>query len=196
MEKNKVGAWLKKYGTYVTAAVLVVALAGVVLATGLSSNVQKAESSNAENAIVSVNTYPITFSMPMKNASLLKDFSGDELFYNATLGRWEYHDGIDLVSSDLKVFAVANGEVVDVEENGLLGTTVTIKHANNLFSQYSSLSSNVLVEEGDKVKAGEEIASADNSATSEAADGKHLHFSMLENNKKIDPANYLEFEVK
>ena len=52
------------------------------------------------------------------------------------------------------------------------------------------------VKEGDKVKAGTELGAADNTATNEAADGKHLHFAMIENNKKIDPANYLEFESK
>ena len=46
------------------------------------------------------------------------------------------------------------------------------------------------------MKAGEALGSADNTASNEFADGKHLHFSLIENGKKIDPANYLEFEVK
>lgn len=196
MEKqNKFVQWFKKYGTYATAGVLVVAIAAAILATGLSANVQKSNTS-AKNPVVSVSTYPITFSMPMVNAQLLKDFSSEELFFNNTLGRWEFHDGIDLVSQDLKVFAVADGEVVDVENSSLFGTTITIKHGNNLQSFYGSLSADVLVKEGDKVKAGEEIGVADATATNESADGKHLHFAMIENNKKIDPANYLEFEVK
>ena len=49
---------------------------------------------------------------------------------------------------------------------------------------------------GDKVKNGDEIGTADSTAGGESADGKHLHFALLENGKKIDPANYLEFEVK
>ena len=196
MEKqNKFVQWFKKYGTYATAAVLVVAIAGVILLTGLNANVQKANNS-AKNPVVSVGTYPLTFSMPMTNAQLLKDFSGEELFFNNTLGRWEFHDGIDLVSADQKVFAVADGEVVDVENSSLYGTMITIKHSNSLMSVYGSLNADVMVEEGDKVKAGEELGVADTTASNEAADGKHLHFAMIENNKKIDPANYLEFEAK
>lgn len=195
-KQNKFANWFKKYGTYAVAGALVVMLSGAVLITGLSASSQKAELNDAKNPVQSVGTYPITFSMPMANASMIKDFSADELYLNSTLGRWEYHDGIDLTSSDLKVFAVADGEVVGVEETSLYGTVITLKHANGLESLYGSLAENVLVKKGDKVKGGQEIATADNTASSEQADGKHLHFSMVENGKKIDPANYLELEVK
>lgn len=196
MKKQKLANWFKKYGTYVTAGALVFLLSGAVLITGLNASNQKAELNDASSPVVSVGTYPITFSMPMANASLIKDFSVDELYLNATLGRWEYHDGIDLTSSDLKVYAVADGEVVDVSENSLYGTVITLKHSNGLESLYASLADDVLVEKGDKVKAGTELGKADDTASSEAADGKHLHFSLIENGKKIDPANYLELEVK
>lgn len=196
MKKQKFANWFKKYGTYATAGALVLLLSGAVLVTGLNASSQKAELNDVSNPVVSVGTYPITFSMPMANASLIKDFSVDELYLNGTLGRWEYHDGIDLTSSDLKVYAVADGEVVDVSENSLYGTVITLKHSNGLQSLYASLSDDVLVKKGDKVKAGTELGKADDTASSEAADGKHLHFSLIENGKKIDPANYLELEVK
>lgn len=194
-KKKKFSNWFKKYGTYVTAGALVVALGAAVIVTGASGAAIKA-SNSAKNPVVSVSAVPISFSMPMADATLIKDFSGDELLYNATLGRWEFHDGIDLTSASAKVFAVADGEVTDVATDNLLGTTITIKHANMLVSTYGSLSQNVLVQKGDKVRAGDEIGQADNSASSEMADGKHLHFGMLENNKKIDPASYLELAQK
>ena len=196
MEKqNKFATWIKKYGMYLTAGVLVLCLAGVVLVTGLVNSAQNAEN-NANGPSLEVGTKPLTFSMPMTNATLIKDFSSDELYLNSTLGRWEFHDGIDLVSGDLKVFAVADGEVLEVSENSLTGTTVLIKHSDSLVSLYGSLNAEVDVEKGDKVKAGDVIGNADNTAASEANDGKHLHFSLIENGQKIDPANYLEFEVK
>ena len=196
MEKqNKFATWLKKYGAYLTAGVLVVCLAGVVLITGLVNSSQNMEN-NVNDPSIEVNATPLTFSMPMTNATLIKDFSSDELYLNSTLGRWEFHDGIDLVSSDLKVFAVADGEVLEVTESSLTGTTVLVKHSDSLVSLYASLNPEVEVKEGDKVKAGEVIGMADNTASSEANDGKHLHFSLIEKGQKIDPANYLEFEVK
>ena len=99
MKKQKFANWFKKYGTYATAGALVLLLSGAVLVTGLNASSQKAELNDASNPVVSVGTYPITFSMPMANATLIKDFSVDELYLNGTLGRWEYHDGIDLTSS-------------------------------------------------------------------------------------------------
>ena len=196
MEKqNKFATWMKKYGTYLTAGVLVFCLAAVVLVTGLVNSAQNVEN-NVNDPSIEVNTTPLTFSMPMANATLIKDFSSDELYLNSTLGRWEYHDGIDLVSNDLKVFAVADGEVLEVSESSLTGTTVLVKHSDSLVSLYASLNSEVEVKEGDKVKAGEVIGTADNTAGNESADGKHLHFSLIEKGQKIDPANYLEFEVK
>ena len=198
MEKqNKFAMWMKRYGSYAVAGVFVAVLAVTVLVVGLNSNTtQNAETSNVDKPVISVNTIPLTYSMPMQNATLVKDFSSNELYLNQTLGRWEFHDGIDLVSADLKVFAVADGEVLEVSENSLTGTTILVKHSDSLVSLYGSLNPDVDVQKGDKVKAGEVLGSADNTASSEAADGKHLHFSLIEDGKKIDPANYLEFEVK
>lgn len=194
--KSKFSLWLKKYGTYTLAGILILAMATMILLSGLNTTSDNAEVSSAQNPVVSVNTLPITFSMPMGNATLIKDFSSSELFYNTTLGRWEYHGGIDLSSTDLKVYAVADGVVSAVNTNTLSGTSVEITHSNKLKSYYSSLNGELNVSLGDSVKEGDQIGTADNTASTEEDDGKHLHFEMIEDNKKIDPANYLEFEVK
>lgn len=198
MEKqNKFAMWMKRYGSYAVAGVFVAVLAVTVLVVGLNSNTtQNAETSNVDKPVISVNTIPLTYSMPMQNATLVKDFSSNELYLNQTLGRWEFHGGIDLTSDNLSVFSVARGTVSSITTDSLNGTTITINHGNNLESIYSSLNSNVLVKVGDSVSEGQKIGEADSTAGHEESDGKHLHFEMLENNKKIDPANYLEFELK
>lgn len=194
--RNRFLLWLKRYGTYTLAGVLILAMATMVLLSGLNSPSDNVEVSSAENPVVSVNTLPITFSMPMENATLIKDFSSSGLYFSSTLGWWEYHDGIDLTSTDLKVYAVADGYVSAINTNSLIGTTVTITHSNKLKSVYGSLNNELNVSVGDTVNEGDQIGTADDTASNEEADGNHLHFEMLENDKKIDPANYLEFEVK
>lgn len=197
MEKGKkFSLWMKKYGSYTVAGILVVALAGAVLITGLNSGAEKMELNKVENPVVSVNTQPLTFLMPMENATLIRDYSNQELYLNSTLGRWEYHGGIDLTSENNNVFAVAKGTVESIKTDSLNGTQIVIAHSNNLKTIYSSLSEETLVNVGDTVNEGQQIGTSDTTAGNEEKDGKHLHFEMLENGKKIDPANYLEFELK
>lgn len=194
--RNQTGSWLKKYAVYIISGCLILTLAITILVSGINSSAQKAEISSANNPVITVNASPLTFSMPMINATLLKDFSATELFYNSTCGRWEYHSGIDLTSSDNLVYAMADGVVAEISENSLMGTTVVIKHSDKLKSVYSSLSSELNLQVGDTVEKGDKIGTADNTATSEQNDGKHLHFEILENGKSVDPANYLELENK
>ena len=78
-----------------------------------------------------------------------------------------------------------------------MGTTIIINHGNNLKTSYSSLDTEgIAIKEGDKVKKGQVIGKTSNSAQSESADGNHLHFEVLLNNKKVDPNLYLTLENK
>ena len=72
MEKqNKFAMWMKRYGSYAVAGVFVAVLAVTVLVVGLNSNTtQNAETSNVDKPVISVNTIPLTYSMPMQNATL------------------------------------------------------------------------------------------------------------------------------
>ena len=199
MEKQKkFKAWFKKFGTYTIAGGLVFTMAITILITGATSTTT-ANTSDAKNPVISVGTQPLaalTFTLPMTDASIIKNFSTSELYYNNTLDRWEFHDGIDFVSNDLKVYAIANGTVKNVYSDYAKGTVVEIDHGNNLVSVYSSLNEDVLVEVGDKIEKNEQIGTADDSAAEESEDGAHLHLSILENDEKIDPANYLDLENK
>lgn len=191
--KNKFTSFMKKYGTYCVAGVLVLAMAITICVAGATStpaNVDENEPSVETNATV------LSFGMPMENATLIKDYSLNELYLNSTLGRWEFHDGIDLTSSNLKVFSVADGVVTSITENSIDGVSITVKHSDKLQSVYSSLASDVLVEVGDEIKKGDQIGEVDQTASAESHDGKHLHFEMLEDGKNIDPANYLELQNK
>ena len=191
--ESKFTTFMKKYGTYCVAGVLVLAMAITICVAGATSTPAKVDENQPS---VETSTTALSFGMPMENATLIKDYSVNELYLNATLGRWEFHDGIDLTSSNLKVFAVADGVVTNIAENSLDGTSITITHSDKLQSVYSSLGENLSVKVGDKVKKGDQIGEVDSTATAENADGKHLHFELVEDGKNIDPANYLELQNK
>ena len=58
-------------------------------------------------------------------------FSVDQLVYDATLGDWRTHDGVDiLAAAGTEVVAASAGIVLSVEEDGRMGTTVVLDHRN------------------------------------------------------------------
>ena len=166
---------------------LVVACALTIALVNANNGKTKAEIGE-EGVSVSGNTYVV----PMKNASIQKDYSGTELQYNDTLKQWEIHKAVDfLATDDFQVFAVANGTVSKVYTNYLEGGVVEIMHDNGMVTVYKSLSTEINVAVGDMVSAGEVIGSVSESMAQELNSGAHLHFEMILNGTKVDPNNYL-----
>lgn len=192
---NKFKLFMKKYGYYCMVGVLVIAL-GVTIGIVAGTEDNTLSTNPADNPVVSVSgPETLTFTLPMENPSIVKDFSGTDVMWNATYGWWETHEGMDLTSDNPIVFAIADGEVISVTEDVFEGTKVVIEHSSGLESIYSSLS-DVKVKQGDKVKKGDQIGNASDTAGNETATGAHLHFELIENGSKIDPNNYLELEPK
>ena len=136
------------------------------------------------------------FVVPMKNATISKDYSAKELQYNDTLKQWEIHKAIDFIAGeDLSVLAINDGVISNVYSNYLEGTVVEITHSNGLVSIYKSLSE-ANVKTGDKVSAGQKIGIAGETMAQELNSGKHLHLEMLKNGTKINPNDYLDLGAK
>ena len=152
-----------------------------------------------ENIIPS-DTIPVatpTYVVPVKNATIAKDYSASELQFNDTLKQWEIHKAIDFVASDdLNVYAVSNGTVSNVYTNYLDGSVIEIAHSNGLVSVYKSLSSDVKVSIGDKVSAGQIIGTLSETMAQELKTGAHLHFEMLLNGVKVNPNDFLDLGNK
>ena len=184
-KKNTV-EFLKKYGYIVALSVILIAVA-VTLA--IVANLPD----NEEDVVVP----PITFYNPILNATVAKEFSNSTLLWNSTLRQWEAHKAVTFtVPTAADVHAVLDGTVQEVFSNFLEGTVVVIRHANNLTTRYSSLNANVDVEVGDEVRRGEVIGRASNSANGELNLGTHLRFQVLENGTPVNPAEFLNLEVK
>ena len=184
-KENKFKRFIKRYGVLSVACIFAVAIACVV-----ALNLKPTE----ENKPTS--TGVMSFSVPMENAVIVKDFADDRLQHNSTLERWEIHLAVDLTSENNNVFSVCDGIVASIESNSLEGCIVTIKHDDGFVSVYSSLNDDVLVKEGDKVAKGQKIGQASDSASNEVNTGSHLHFVLMKDGLEVDPNNYLDLQNK
>lgn len=133
-----------------------------------------------------------TFAPPVEG-ELVAAFSDQELTYNAALEDWRTHSGVDLAAQvGDPVSAALDGQVLEVKEDYLLGTTITLNHGDGLMTVYGNLDPEVSVEQGDTVVAGETLGSVGTSAQGEAHEGAWLHFAVTQDGVPVDPADYLE----
>lgn len=173
--------------------VLVVACAIVIALVNAKPITPNENITPSDNIPVATTTYVV----PVKNATIAKDYSASELQFNNTLKQWEIHKAIDFVASDdLNVYAVSNGTVSNVYTNYLDGTVIEIAHNNGLVSVYKSLNNDVKVSVGDKVSAGQIIGTISETMAQELNTGAHLHFEMLLNGVKVNPNDYLDLGNK
>lgn len=139
---------------------------------------------------------PITFIMPVKNATEVGAYS-DTMVFNSTMGHYSAHLAIDFFADEgTPVYAVYDGTIKSVESSLLSGTTVTIDHGNGLYSVYNSLADGDGVTVGQSVKQGDVIGEVSVTNRQEYKSGAHLHFEVMENGQLIDPAKYLAFDEK
>ena len=119
-------------------------------------------------------------------------FSMDQLTYDATLGDWRTHDGIDIQAP--AGTAVGGGPPrtrCDTAVDHTTGPTIVVDHHNGFITTYASLQPDTAVLAGDSVSAGGIIGTVGNTSLSEAGLGAHLHFAVTENGEAVDPAELL-----
>lgn len=169
--------------------------ATVVLVIAITATVVGVLNSNNNNS-VDVGGSPLTFGLPVANATVIKDFSDTDLQFNETLNKWEAHFSVDLTADDPSVLAVLDGTVIDTYYKYMSGYTVEIQHSDGFVSVYSSLDENVNVEKGDKVTKGQKIGEMSTSAAAESSYGTHLDFMLKLNGEEVDPNNYISLQNK
>lgn len=180
--------YLKKYGYLVLIGVALLTLTITLLAVGTKG---PQEDPNYKDPSGQVNATVKTY-LPVADATVIKEFSDTQLMYNGTLKQWEAHKSIDFSAEEgSDVVAYTDGTVIDVSNNYLNGTVVTVEHANGLKTIYGSLQEDVSVKKGDAIKGGSVIGKVGATANSAIDLGSHLNFQMVENDKKIDPSGYL-----
>ena len=105
------------------------------------------------------------------------------------------NSGVDYKSGEVfDVVSVLDGKVISVEDNDMMGTTVQIKHDNNLISVYQSLS-NIKVKVDDTVIQGQVIAQSGESNINKDL-GNHLHFELYHNGNIVNPEEYYNKSIE
>lgn len=119
-------------------------------------------------------------------------YSMEQLRYNETTKDWRTHAGMDIAAAEgSDVVAAADGKVLAVYEDDLLGQTVTVEHAGGVVTHYANLAEDPAVSAGDEVKSGDLLGKVGRTALVELADEPHLHFAVYRNNVPQDPAEFL-----
>lgn len=105
----------------------------------------------------------------------------------------ERHYGVDIAENPGEsVLAIHGGTVVMSDYTAKEGYTIAIQHRENLVSIYRNCH-RLLKEVGDKVSAGEVIATLGSSSDKEGETKPYLHFELWHRGKALDPNIYIAF---
>jgi murein DD-endopeptidase MepM/ murein hydrolase activator NlpD len=145
--------------------------------------------SGATAAAVPVDSHGSAFAWPEQHASITQGFGPSELWFEPSFGGYpHFHTGLDLVSSDTRIFAGSGGVVTAVGHGSSgYGNYVVIAHPGGYSSLYGHLSS-ALVSQGDTVAQGQQIGVEGSTGMST---GPHLHFEVRLNGEPVDPSPLL-----
>lgn len=101
-----------------------------------------------------------------------------------------FHAGIDFTATGIegaKIYAFADGTVLEADYDNFSGNYLLIDHGNGLQSFYAHCSE-LYVQAGDAIQKGDVIAAVGSSGY---ATGPHLHFELRKDGTPIDPKPYL-----
>lgn len=100
----------------------------------------------------------------------------------------ESHEGLDVaVDHGTPVMATADGLVVHAGPHAGYGNLVILYHSNGVTTRYGHLS-RVTVEQGQRVKRGDQIGHAGSTGRST---GPHVHYEVRENDQPVDPMRFV-----
>jgi len=129
---------------------------------------------------------------PLKNGAKVASYGDERHYYYNTKDNevsHSYHVGYDLASTRMASIQTSNaGKVVYADDNGIYGNMPMIDHGLGLYSLYGHCSQ-ILVKEGDEVKAGQTIAKT---GVSGLALGDHLHFGLLVQGIEVRPIEWFD----
>jgi peptidase M23 len=136
--------------------------------------------------------------LPVSSGNVLKGYAADMLVYSSTLKHWATHTALDIAAEQgAEVFAALDGKVTKVEEDDLMGLTITIDHDDGYQTVYASLDSLANgIAEGATVLRGQVIGAVGTSAAAEVDDGPHLHFEVYSDGAIVNPQTYLSDLIK
>ncbi len=201
---------------------LVVGTSSWILLRGAGTDVEEAENSEAVSAMMQIepwesmeetapamaetalvptpvptptaapaDTIPESFARPVDGA-VSRAHSGQTLQYDATMGDWRSHAGIDIACEiGTPVTAAAAGTVAEVWEDPLLGVCLELDHGGGFSTVYANLQPEPAVSVNQTVREGDLVGHVGTSAMAEAAETSHLHFGINLYGESVNPEDYL-----
>lgn len=108
------------------------------------------------------------------------------------MGDWRTHSGVDIAAEPgIKVLSAGEGQVTEVYEDAMMGSTVVVQQPDGVTAIYSNLAADPAVAPGDAVDTGTVLGEVGNTAIAESGMESHLHLEMLVNEDYVDPLTYL-----
>ena len=192
-------AW-RQYGYYAALAALL-CVVGIASAhyrsrtsaqDGIQAIAQRAPSPAPLEFVAATPQPKKTEFRPPVSGEAAQGFAPDRLVWSATLSQWQTHPGTDfLCEAGEAVCAIADGTVIDAYEDALLGGVVEIDHGDGFTALYASLGNNRAVKAGERVRVGDIIGAAGNSAACEASLGAHVHLELRKDGAPVDFQDYV-----
>ena len=137
--------------------------------------------------------FPIEEGMlwPM-DGNVIMNYSMDATIYHATLDQYKYNPAIIIAGAvNSKVFAVAQGQIVDISQNEVTGTTVTVDLGDGYRAIYGQLKE-MNFKKGDYVEKGHVIGYVSEPTKYFSVEGSNLYFELQKDGNPIDPIAYFE----
>lgn len=129
-------------------------------------------------------------SYPVQSTEVMTAYSNGMPVYSSTMKDWRVHTGTDFkAESGEDVLASANGQVLEVLQDTMLGNTLVVEHGAYVF-YYCGLGEDIELAAGDVVSAGQVIGTI-SSVPFESTEEAHLHLEVKQDNVYLNPEDVL-----
>ncbi len=195
---------LKKSVVYGIYAVGIFAFFGTIYLIESNVSNKNLKKDNIDYTYVSKTIFDDTVSVVASEAKIVKPYTDSDIkvlqdYYNYKDSEEKqqksiiYYENTYMPSSgisyggkdDFDVVSILDGTVISVKEDNLNGTTVEIKHSDDVISVYQSLA-DVIVKENDTVTSGQIIGKGGQSNLNKDL-GVHLYFEILVKGNPVNP---------
>jgi len=127
---------------------------------------------------------------PVNSENILSEYSMGKPIYSKTMKDWRIHVGTDIEAENGEaVKASANGVIIKVYTDAMLGNIVVAEHGDYVF-YYCGLGENFLVKEGDIVEQGQTIGNV-TAVPFESADAPHIHLEVKQGEVYLNPIDVI-----